>query len=162
MILKSRDDAELGILLVGYEFETASDFFAVNRLEIKLSVRNGEGYGWSQTPCILTWEVAALAAWLRDRGQNQPLNSPTDEYLVFQEPNLQLQFGGQSPKGIVLAVTYNLERPGQWVLSGRSEYTHTWSGTMRLTVPQDELRIAAGDLEQQLQGFPIRKDMAPM
>lgn len=156
MLLKSHDGAELGVSLISYEFDPAPDEQSANWLEVKLYIRNANGSGWCQAPCMRIFEVAAFASWLRGLGLGQIGTTATHRIMVFQEPNLQLHVEDESAESVSLAVTYNLEQPGEWVLFDPRGYKPTWSGTMGLIVSRDQLRLAAEALERQLRHFPIR------
>jgi hypothetical protein len=158
MLLRGAEGNELGIALADYEFpESLGDARAANWLAVVLYVQSEQGIGWCQTPALLTWEVVRLAMWLDDRACGQPIASHLDEFMLFAEPNLQIHFEGADERAVALGIIFNMERPGEWMVEGRTSDERAWTGKMRLTASLDQLRVAAEDLRGQAHDFPVRQ-----
>jgi hypothetical protein len=157
MLLSGFEGNELGVMLAGYEFpDCAEEEMTANWLEVVLYVRSERGTGWCQAPALLTWDVSRLASWLEHRAQRRPPTSVVEEWIGFAEPNLQIHLEGDKDVGVAFQVTFYLERPGEWTVEGQRGAGRSWSGRMQLTVPHEQLHVAAEDLRAQERLFPPR------
>ena len=88
MLLKGQDGSEFAAIVVGYEFPHIEHHkWDSNWLMIAMRVQSPLGAGRCVDPCLTTWDVDRLIAWLEAQAQA----SPTEADICFLKPNLVLQ-----------------------------------------------------------------------
>jgi hypothetical protein len=90
--LSGADGSFFEMDIAGYQFpasvESPLPEYDLNWLLVRIHARDTEGHEWEATdPCLLTWELAELAEWLRKLSRNEPALSE----IQFLEPCLWLE-----------------------------------------------------------------------
>ncbi len=151
MLLKSGDEWEFQLQILGYEYpEIVDTEYDSNWLMISLRGR-APGCSWQATdPCLLTWEVVELAAWLA------ALAGPTAEVITdtleFSEPTLSFELAGKPEEMVTLRVNFGLDVRPTWA-PGHAARMENW---IELQLTSYDLQTAAKSLLSQLSKFPPR------
>jgi hypothetical protein len=145
----------LEITLAGYESpDEISERSEANWLETDQYVRTGHGQGVSRVACMNTWDAADFADWLDALAARQFLSR---RFMVFPEPNLQLEMITQTDQEVTLHVYFILEQPGEWDMDDALDEGRHYIGMMDLWLPRVALYTAAESLRAELLHFPIRE-----
>ena len=144
VLLEGPGGARLELSLVGYQFpEIEDDRWDANWLVVRIAAIDDPDSWTAEDPCLLTWEVDALADWL---DAVAAASSPVAR-LEFVEPNLVFERIEENGAGV--RVWFDLEfRP-----SGISEDEDL---LIDFPVTPDALRAAAASLRAQRERFPVR------
>lgn len=140
------DTNSLELKVLGYQFgHVCQDRFDSNWLVIE-GTAGHLGRQWRFCdPCLLTWEVEALAKYLEAVADGNAPVRPMD----FLEPNLEFSMVGPS----TLRVTFKLEAEPPWFASASSDDEPF---SLEFGVSQQQLREASASLRSQLTMFPAR------
>jgi hypothetical protein len=149
MILKSIDNSELELKIVGYEFqEIQKDKHSSNFLRIYTKVSS---FHWSWefiAPCLLTWEIFSLAKWLKSIVNNKILSRKKE----FIEPNLRLRLVKKMKNLKKIRVYFSHEsRPPSVTPAIKKNF---W---IDFTISDADLISASDSLFSELDLFPIRE-----
>jgi hypothetical protein len=149
MLLKGAENTEFEMKVVGYQFpHLDNEPYDSDWLNINVRVVHPRG-AWSATDaCLLTWEVASLAEWLRRMADDTPAHSEEN----FIEPELHFEWFGESQSRLRVYLDYSL-RPVWSPYHGANEEEELY---VEFVVNPEELRSIAGDLRSELKKFPIR------
>lgn len=163
MKLRSSTGHRFELRIVGYEFsdlEPAVDRFDANWLTIQVTITDLNGASFIfRDPCLLTWDVKALAAWI-DR---IALGEETEAALTFMEPILLFIFDRTgSPAVVRVAMNKEIDT----AIEALPSFQDAWRlipGQVRrewpcleFPVDSDQFRQAAESLNQQLLTYPDR------
>ncbi len=150
MLLKSKDNSEFELTILGYEFpELEKEEYDSNWLVISIRVKKSEGSWEAKHPCLLTWEVAHLSKWLRSLPNNESVESEED----FIEPNLSFQVTKMTEEYITLRVFFGMKFKPLGTPGDSTKMDKFW---MDLTITPDDLESAADSLYSELSRFPER------
>ncbi len=151
MLLKSDDEWEFQLQILGYEYpEIVDSEYDSNWLMISLRGR-APGGSWQATdPCLLTWEVVELAAWLGALAD--PTAEAITDTLEFSEPTLSFELAGKPGEMVTLRVNFGLDVRPTWA-PGHAARIESW---IELQLTSYDLQTAATSLLSQLSKFPPR------
>jgi hypothetical protein len=145
MRLTGTDGQSLNLEILGYQFpDPRPDEYDSNWLRIKGAGACSRGHWTFVDPCLLTFEVAALADWLECVASGGSCSSE----ITFIEPNLS--FHQQSG---ALRVYFELEARPAWAASKEAPAEDLW---LDFPASTEMLRVGAMALRHQLQRFPRR------
>ena len=117
-------------------------------LNIHVRVTHPRG-AWSKTdPCLLTYELAQLVAWLNSIAEDSPAHAEEE----FLEPELRFEWFGEDKNILRVYLDYSL-RP-TWSPANEEEELF-----VEFAVTPEDLREAAASLRDDLQMFPVRVEM---
>lgn len=147
MGLETSNGNSLALHIEGYQFGRSADRFDSNWLVVSGNVQLPPLQWRFRDPCLLTFEVRELAAWLRHAANPMAQAKP----LNFTEPNLRFAVVGRSEDTVQVRVWFDLDcRPEEM----RSVEFKEFFGDFDLHV-QDLLR-AADELTSGLSHHPER------
>lgn len=147
MLLRG-EDYELELKVAGYQFPRHHEPYDADWLNISVRVRHPRG-SWSATdPCMLTWELAELAEWLRRVAGGEPAEAKQ----VFMEPELRFAVLDGEPRRLRVYFEYNF-RPAWSPYLGPDEEEELW---VEFEVGPEELRRAADSLSAEARRFHVR------
>jgi hypothetical protein len=130
--------------LVGYQFPGSnSDEYDDNWLLVSISVSHPNGNWKSTDACLLTWEAARLANWMRKIADSPTPGQEED----FIEPELHFEVVAGSPHKLRVYFKYGF-RPAWAPADGA-----VW---VEFDISSRDLRAAAGAIEKDLSKFPQR------
>src|SRR5687767_13682270 len=135
----------------GYEFPEiadATDKWDFNWLIVSGEVSCPRGRWQFRDPCLLTFEVEALADWLRD------VQAPgSQRELSFVEPNLRLEHVEETGDATLL-VAFSQESSPPWATE-----QERYGGGYELCFPLrlNDVSAASAAVESMLAKWPIRK-----
>jgi hypothetical protein len=141
-------DEELHLEVLGYQFpETEDDEWDSEWLIIAGSVSCARGRWRFRDPCLCTFELQALATWLRD----VPVGGPERE-LAFTEPNLRFEHLARSD-GDVLLVAFSQESSPPWATEGE-RYGEGYPLSFPFSL--NDFAAASTALQNMLLKWPVR------
>ena len=149
MRLVSRDGQLLNLEILGYQFPLLqTEPFDSNWLRVRGKVVHPRGFWTFEDPCLLTYEVAALADWLEKAGGDTPHRSD----IGFTEPNLEfrLVYDSSVPH---LRIYFELESRPPWAASKVAGQEDLW---VQFSLVELDLNDASQSLRKQLEAFPQR------
>jgi hypothetical protein len=141
---------EFKLVIVGYQFENAQEFYDANWLNVKIEASD-ENYSWSAVDsCLLTVELKELHAWLKSVDDSCKDATSID----FMEG--ELRFTYEPSRHIFnVVLNFNFHPKGDAYIYGEdgdSEYV------MEFYLAKDDLIILAGQIEPFLKKFPVVGD----
>jgi hypothetical protein len=156
--LHSRDGASLSLAPLAYEFPEmvpqSSDDWDANWLVVRGEVVLADGRSWRFThPCLATWDVAKLAAFLEDIGAGRlsPGDPESDEFqLEFTENLVAFELAELSADHVEIEVTLASEARPPWIEDIHEGYVLSLRSTLA------ELTQAVESLHRHLERFPHR------
>lgn len=160
----SRDGASIELRPTAYEFSAipqaaiGTDWDA-NWLLIRGEVKTADGLEWTFIdPCLTTWEVRKLAAWLRDvaGGRVVPTADWSEEgegLLYFTEPNMAFSLEERSEERTRVRVHFSLALP-PW-LRERNQLK-LFEYFLVLDLRPEDLTTAAEEWDNDCEPFPER------
>jgi len=149
MRLEVNEYTEFELSVAGYQFpHLENEPYDSDWLNIQVNVNHPRG-SWSKTnACLLTFELAGLAAWLRRIAEELPSHSEEG----FMEPELRFEWFGEGRNVLRIYLDYSL-RPEWSPYHGPNEEEELF---VEFTVTPDELTNAAMALFGELKRFPVR------
>ena len=145
MLLKGQENTEFELTISGYQNpDQTSEPFDADWLKIDIRVVHPKGTWRIIDPCLLTWEVQAIAEWFDKLASGTMSNLEQD----FVEPNLSMKLIGNK-----LRVYFELECRPPWARSSYANLNDLW---IDLDTAPTDLRHAADSLRLQLNRFPVR------
>jgi hypothetical protein len=142
-------DALFELQIRGYQFPVMeSEDYDSNWLRIHGTVRHPRGSWTFEDPCLLTYEVAALATWL----EQISTNGFADDRIGFIEPNLEFRWFHESG-GEILRVYFELESRPAWAPSTSVGELDLW---IDFHLGENDLGAAAKSLRNGLAKYPQR------
>ena len=146
MFLKNKD-VEFNLMVEGYEFpHIKNTAYDSNWLNVAVKVKHPRG-SWSHTDaCLLTWELKALAEWLKNLAKGEPAASEID----FLEPELWFEV----TKG-KLKVHLDYEMRPPWLPPAETESASN-SVCLTFETEPEALKEAVNSLQYFSKRFPTR------
>jgi hypothetical protein len=105
MHLEAGNGNSLALHIQGYQFGRSTDRFDSNWLVVSGNVQLPPLHWRFRDPCLLTFEVRELAAWLRQAANPMAQAEPLD----FTEPNLRFAVLDRSEPTVQVRVWFDLE-----------------------------------------------------
>ena len=152
MRLRGREGNELALSVVGYQFpDETVDPWDSNGLLVAVRVVSPQGTWEVVDPCLTTWELRQLAAWLAGVARGGLVRSTA----TLTEPNLTVRVTVDRRGGtdrFRLRVAFELENRPPWAptVAGGGDLS------VDLDVGAPELAAAAAALRADLARFPQR------
>ncbi len=128
------------IHIEGYQYAMAESVWDLNWLVVAGSVQDLSGRREFRDPCLLRWELDALAAWFESLATGQP----TDGDPEFLEPDLRFRLVRQDDDAVALDVVVGLG-----------------AGAIRVNLGSPDLAALAAELRVAGDRFPERHAAAP-
>lgn len=140
---------EFRLQILGYQFpEILGSYWDSNWLKVQVSGANSTGQWSVEDPCLLTFEVETLAAWL----EKLFVDNASEKYISFAEPSPQFRVIKHKIGKFLLRVDigYIFRKKMPEVFGKRK--------TIHLYFPLDEIDLPAQalSLRRQLQEYPQR------
>lgn len=148
-------DSTFQLSILGYQHpDAAGEPYDANWLSIHV-VASGPGGAWTGTdPCLLTYEVVRLIAWL----ESVAAGSEQAPAISFLEPVLLFRLV-RTPQGRVLRVHFgNLINPSWRALDASPERHASPDISLDFPLDPEMLRAAAADLRQVMRRYPDRAE----
>jgi hypothetical protein len=148
MNLIGKEGEELHLEVLGYQFpENTDDEWDSEWLIIAGDVSCARG-GWKfRDPCLCTFELQALAAWLRDVRIGGP-----EREIGFVEPNLRFEHI-EGSAGDFLLVAFSQECSPPWATEGE-RYGEGYALSFPFSL--NDFVVASAALENMLLKWPVR------
>jgi hypothetical protein len=146
MKIRDRHGATFELTPVGYQFPSADDLHDRNWLNVQVRVTSAHGSWGGVDPCLLTWELDALAQWMRAWARGAA--GTAEPALEFMEPELDFECAAGEPEMLLrVGTSYGLAggaaEPGE-------------RRVVNLVVSRDEILKAATELVQDAARYPRR------
>jgi hypothetical protein len=148
MLILSGSDSRIELDIVGYQFASAKhDGWDSEWLQVSGRAESPRGRWKFNDPCLTTFELKALASWLRE----VPVGGP-DRELSFTEPNLRFEHV-EEPGGDALFVWLSQEASPPWA----TEVERFQEGyVLRIPFASINFVEAAEGVERLCQKYPER------
>ncbi len=148
MRLVGREEEELHLEVLGYQFPgIEDDEWDSEWLIIAGQVSCTRGRWKFREPCLCTFELQALAAWLRDVRVGGP-----ERELCFTEPNLRFEHV-ETSDGDVLLIAFSQESSPPWATEGE-RYGEGYALSFPFCL--NDFAVASSTLGSMLLKWPIR------
>jgi hypothetical protein len=148
MRLVGKEGEELYLEVLGYQFpETKDDKWDSEWLIIAGQISCPRGRWKFREPCLCTFELQALAAWLRDIQVGGP-----ERELCFTEPNLRFEHV-ETSNGDQLLVAFSQESSPPWATEDE-RYGEGYALSFPFCL--NDFVTASAALESMLLKWPIR------
>lgn len=149
MILKNRKGDEFRLEIIGYQFPSILDsYWDSNWLNVRISISDSLNSWSCVNPCLLTFEVNQLAAWLDDL----VIDKKSASEIGFVEPSPQFRLIKHASGNNILRVDLgHLFRKKLPELFAGRQFVRLY-----FRVTDDDLTRQAGALRKQLTSYPQR------
>lgn len=153
MLRLKNHNNEVALRILGYEFPQATEDYDANWLNIEFTIRTPD-YQWQIcNPCLLTWEVLGLIAWLRKVVNYKAVRS---ERFAGLKNDFSIYYIGNLKEQHNLRVTLRYGCIPFDILQSRSIEKRL---RMEFTVDGKELNRLADAAEEEIRCFPPRGEL---
>ena len=147
MRLDDGQGATLQLSVDGYQFPDSDGYWDSNWLMVRGTVEHPRGSWTFRDPCLTTFEIEQLAAWL-----DGVANDQVDPKLgLFTEPNLHFEQVTSPEPSVRVTLAYESAPP--WLAAPSERLDGT---AVEFPVRLNEPRAAARSLRELLSAYPIR------
>ena len=148
MLIKGIDNQSVELKITNYQYpQIKNDKWDSNWLNIYLCVKSKAGNWQTVDPSLTTFEVTDLIKWFYDLSQGK---TPQEKYLVFTEPNIQIELLNSTEKGTrKFRIKFELESRPKLSSNDKEYFVDCLAG-------KNELYKISEDLKGELSSYPER------